>query len=294
VKARVLALLIVAVSLATVGAAAAQPASPTCSVFDQVVVEGNANVAFLVACTNPTPVTERIDFATSDATATDPEDYNGGIWELLVLPGSTDQEVVVDIADDVIPEPEETFLVSLSDPDGVVAFGRQQATGTIQDDDEQQPGPCITLSKTALSGSAPFSTALRREFAVAGLEDRIQLTSCSEDDLGLQVRGTDATGSAGTWALTDASSGGPIDSTCELGTDLYRGSMVIWNDQGGSNEGATLTTQDVEVEGPTGPFVLLAATAREMSIQVEMPCQGSVGLDQPMSMEVVITAAPAP
>ena len=288
----VLSFLLIATALTVVRSGAAQPAGPTCSVFDQLVVEGSANVAFLVTCTNPTLLTERIGFATSDVTATDPEDYNGATGELLVLPGSIDQEIVIDIAADVIPEPEETFLVSLSDLDGVVAFDRQQATGTIQDDDEQQAGPCITLSETALSVSAPFSTAARREFA--GPMERVQLASCSEDDLGLGVRGTDATGSAGTWALTDASSVGPIDSTCELGIDLYRGSLLIWNEQGGSNEGATLTTQGADVIGPTGAFVLPAATAREMSVDVEMPCQGSTGLDQPMSMEVVITAVTAP
>jgi hypothetical protein len=36
------------------------------------------------------------------------------------------------------------------------------------------------------------------------------------------------------------------------------------------------------------------AAEREMSIDVEMPCQGSAGLGQPMSMDVVLAAVPAP
>jgi hypothetical protein len=292
VRLALLSLILVGLALAAIRSAAAQPAGPTCSVFDQTVSEGNAEAAFVLDCDNPTPLTEVITWATSDGTATAPDDYQGVTEQRVVVPGSSDQELLVGVTNDADPEPNETFLITLSDADGAVVFDRPQATGTIHDDDSQQAGPCINLSETATSVSAPFSTALRREFAGPG--DRIELTNCGNVDVVLRVRGTDATGAAGTWALTDASSGGPIDSTCELGTDLYRGSLQIWNEQGGSNEGATLTTQGADVEGPAGRVVLPGTTAREMSIDVEMPCQGSAGLGQPMSMDVVITAISAP
>lgn len=296
----VLALLVVGVTLAAVGSAAAQPAGPTCSVSDQEAAEGDAStvsVTFVVGCENPTGLVERISFATSDGTATAPDDYLGTSGELDVPQGLSESQIVVEVVGDTVPEPDETFLVTLSDPDGVVTFDRQ-ATGTIQDNDGPQTGPCITLSETAVSGSAPFSTASRREFAGPG--ERIQLTNCGTSRVAIDVRGTDATGLGAIWELTNASSGGSVDSLCELGVDLFRADVTVWlSDGGGIGTPLTETaTPLLDRDSSTSPteklFTLDPATGWEISPQVELPCEGSSGLNQPMSMDVVLTAVPAP
>ena len=80
-------------------------------------------------------------------------------------PGSSGSGFVVDVVDDADPEEEETFLVTLSNQDSIVAFDRQ-ATGTIQDNNNDGSGmPCILLSETSVSVSGPASTPTRRGFA---------------------------------------------------------------------------------------------------------------------------------
>jgi hypothetical protein len=298
VRLALFSLILVGLALAAIRSAAAQPAGPTCSVFDQTVSEGDAEAAFVLDCDNPTPLNEVITWATSDGTATAPDDYQGATEERVVVPGPSEQELFVGVTNDADPEPDETFLITLSDADGVVVFDRPQATGTIRDDDSQQTGPCITLSETATSFSAPFSTASRREFAGPG--DRIELRNCGSSIVGIEARGTDATGAGATWELINASSAGPIDSLCELGLDLFRAVLSVWlSDGGGIGTPLTETpTPLLDRDSSTSPteklLTLDPAAEREMSIDVEMPCQGSAGLGQPMSMDVVLAAVPAP
>ena len=177
---------------------------------------------------------------------------------------------------------------------GTIAPGETKACTITNDDDDgaPPPAPCIVLSQSATSVSAAFSTPSTPRFA--GPLERISISNCGDQGVALRARGTDAAGASATWELTNASSAGPIDSTCGLGTDIYRADLLLWNAQGGSNEGAALTTQDRAVTGPSSPVVLPSAAARELSVQVEMPCEGSDGLGQPMTMEVTLTAVAAP
>ena len=55
----------------------------------------------------------------------------------------------------------------------------------------------------------------------------------------------------------------------------------------------TSATPLLGVDGTT-PFTFDPAAEQEISPSVELPCEGSTGLGQPMSMEVVITAITAP
>jgi hypothetical protein len=117
------------------------------------------------------------------------------------------------------------------------------------------------------------------------------VTNCGGAAVHLDARGTDATGFGATWRLTNASSGGAIDSTCELGLNLFRADVMLWlpNDAG---MGTLLTTQDRPLLGADGvtPFTLPAAAAQEFSPEVELPCDGSANLGDPMTMTINLTA----
>ena len=56
--------------------------------------------------------------------------------------------------------------------------------------------------------------------------------------------------------------------------------------------GTPLTTQDSTLIGLDGinPFVFGSVTGQEFSTDVELPCEGSSGIGQPMTMDVVLTA----
>ena len=60
----------------------------------------------------------------------------------------------------------------------------------------------------------------------------------------------------------------------------------------GGGVGIGLSTQDrllVDADGAT-PFTLAAGAAQEGFPNIEMPCVGSVGLGDPMTMDITLTA----
>lgn len=152
------------------------------------------------------------------------------------------------------------------------------------------PGPCILLSTGSASAAGDFSTASHRSFAFA--QPRAQtITNCGDSNAKVNVRGTDATGASGTWQLTNRSSGGAVDSLCELGTNLFRNVVFLPLASGGAN-GTTLTTEDRPLIGDNGtdPLVLVGHQAHDFDIEIELPCVGSVGIGEPMTTNVTFTA----
>jgi hypothetical protein len=251
---------------------------------------GGTDFDFVLACQVPAEVQFDLNVAAEDGTAVRSEDYGIPNIHVVTGPFATPQDVETPITVGVLADPyvetDETFTVRLTTTDPDVVLAKDTAVGTIVNDDDG--APCLLLSQTQVTASAPFSTAARREFA--GPLERVSLLNCGGTDSALLARGTNATGSSAAWELTNASSGGPIDSVCELGPDLYRADLMLWSPNGGSNEGAVLTTQDQHVTGPSGDVVLAPVSTREFSVQPEMPCEGSSGLGQPMSLDVVVTA----
>ncbi|MFY9580726.1 MAG: hypothetical protein WAQ33_15540, partial [Gaiellaceae bacterium] len=183
--------------------------------------------------------------------------------------------------------------IYVMDADGT---GRAQLTNSVERDDYADwqplqappppPGACITLSETSVSVTGTASTPSHRR--IFGTDpDRLTITNCGTAPVHLAARGTDATGSAGSWQLVDQGTG----STCELGLNVFRASFALLLSGGGVGVG--LSTQDrllVDADGTT-PFTLAAGTAQEASPSVEMPCVGSVGLGDPMTTNVTLTAA---
>ena len=263
---------------------------PVCTIPDPSFEEGDSgNVLhnFAITCDRRLPRDMSFRIRTADGTATAGDDYFAIDGPGSIVAGQTTLNAAVFILGDGLDEPDETFTYSLTDNAGLVTFNT--GTITIVDDDEPSSGPCILLSDTEVSVSGAVSTPTTRRFA--GPVPRLTVTNCGSSDVNLNARGTDATGSSGTWELTNASSGGAIDSLCELGTDLFRADLTLWwNDGGGT--GTPLTTEDTTVVAQDGstPFVLASAAEHEFSPSVELPCEGSVGLDEPMTTEITLTA----
>src|SRR3954447_9731241 len=145
------------------GAGAAQ-AAPTWSVDDQVVAEGNsgtAQVTFTVTAAglSPLDLTQTIDYATQDGTASAPGDYDStsGTVSVSALFGNS-ARVTVDVTGDQAPERDETFQLVLSNPSsGTIADGSGQAT-MLNDDP-----PHITVTGSHVSekaGAAVFTVSL--------------------------------------------------------------------------------------------------------------------------------------
>ncbi|MBI2946587.1 MAG: hypothetical protein HYY23_03010, partial [Verrucomicrobia bacterium] len=126
-------------------------AAPVVSIQDAVaVLEGNTgtvNATFQVSLSAASAQAVTVVVATADATAIAGVDYTARTNTVAFNPGSPlTQTVSVDIRGDNLSEPDETFFVNLSDPVGAT-LGRNQATGTIKDDD---PTPTISVFTTSV------------------------------------------------------------------------------------------------------------------------------------------------
>lgn len=96
--------------------------------------------------------TVTVDYATSDGTAVAPGDYTAASGTLTFADGVTSQTIVVPVVDDALPEADETFTVTLTNPTGGATIGPAATTTvTILDNDPAvAAAPVPTASAWAL------------------------------------------------------------------------------------------------------------------------------------------------
>lgn len=114
-------------------------AQPSISIDDVSHSEGNSGTAafvFAVSLSNPSAATITVDTDTADGTATAPSDYAASSGTLTFAPGQTSKSLSVTVNGDVTFEPDESFLVNLSNANNAT-ISDNQATGGILNDDAQ-------------------------------------------------------------------------------------------------------------------------------------------------------------
>ncbi len=108
----------------------------TISIGSVSVDEGNSgtvDATFVATLSAVASDTVTVDFATANESATAPEDYLPGSGTITWAPGETSKSVTIDVVGDTVPEPNETFLVNLTNSvNAAIADG--SGTGTIADD----------------------------------------------------------------------------------------------------------------------------------------------------------------
>ena len=126
-------------------------------------------MGFAVTLSGSTARTVTVDYATADGSATAGADYGSVSGTLTFAPGESSATVSVDIVDDEMYEPDETFVARLSSPiNAVIAAG--EATGTILDDDEEPAAVAVLPENPMLCvGGAPARIDLSRHFSGTGL-----------------------------------------------------------------------------------------------------------------------------
>jgi hypothetical protein len=102
---------------------------------------GTTSAVFTVHLSATSGQAVTVDYATVDGTARAPGDYTASAGTLSFPAGTTTRMVSVPVVGDLVDEPNETFLVRLSNPKGAL-LSDAQATGTIVDDD---PPPTISI-----------------------------------------------------------------------------------------------------------------------------------------------------
>jgi sugar lactone lactonase YvrE len=119
--------------------------------------EGNSGTKVFsvpVTLSNPSVQTISVSYTTADGTATAGDDYVATSGTLTFPPGTTSGQINITVNGDTTVEPDETFLVKLSNPVNAQSFLLgSQATVTIANDDStiQFSSPAYSISESGSS-----------------------------------------------------------------------------------------------------------------------------------------------
>ena len=125
----------------------AQAAVPTLQVEDVSIKEGAARLKFKVSLADGARATEvvTVDYATADGDALTGNDYAGTSGTVTISYGESFGFIFVALHDDRVPEFDETFTLTLSNPSNAALPGGASSvavTGTIIDNER----PKVTIT----------------------------------------------------------------------------------------------------------------------------------------------------
>jgi len=144
--------------------------------------EGSTEITFIARLSGPSGRSVRVDYAIKDGTATAKVDYDAaeGAFEgtLGWEPGETEKLIRLHVLGDLLDEPNETFSIELSNPEGAELPETErtpEATGTILDND---PPPFVSISDAKVTeGDPPAQIEATFEVvlsSVSGLDVTVQ------------------------------------------------------------------------------------------------------------------------
>ena len=135
---------------AATGTIADNDAMPELTVADARASEDAGVMVFSVKLNAPSALPVTVNYATSDGTATAGEDYTAADGSLTFMPGETERTISVLLQEDTIYEGDETFVLTLSNPENA-DLANAAATGTIADNDAM---PELTVADARASEDA--------------------------------------------------------------------------------------------------------------------------------------------
>jgi len=124
------------------------PPAPVISITPSSTVDEGVGDAFFTVSIDQAPTSSyTVDLTTADGTAGS-ADYIGGADQAVFGPGGPQSQTFqVDVLEDTLDEPDETFTVTLSEVTGGATIGNATHTVTIEDNDV----PTATLTPSTLS-----------------------------------------------------------------------------------------------------------------------------------------------
>ena len=198
---------------------------PVLSIADVGVTEGGA-AQLTVRLSKPAAHEVTVHWLTAEGTAVAwgdylPSDMTGGALPQLVFrPGETTKVITLDTLDDAAHEPDETFTVTLSHPEGAALGEKHTATVTLTDDDAAPPPGAMHFIGGTLAADTLVGTD--GDDHIDGGDANDTLDGGAGDDLLVGGRGADLlTGGAGadTFRFDTAESGFDIVKDFEPGVD---------------------------------------------------------------------------
>ncbi|MDY7050016.1 MAG: Calx-beta domain-containing protein, partial [Microcystis panniformis WG22] len=142
---------------------------PFLTISNPTIAENNSgtkNLVFKVTLSTTSTQTITINYATANNTATAGSDYTATTGTLTFTPGQISQDIIISVNGDTAIEPDETFLVNLSNPNNALITDNQ-GLGTITNDDVTLPN--ITLAVSPSSVTEDGTTNLVYTFTRSGV-----------------------------------------------------------------------------------------------------------------------------
>ncbi len=141
---------------------------PFFTISNPTIVENNSgtnNLIFKVTLSTTSTQTITVNYATANNTATAGSDYTAKTGTLTFTPGQISQDIIISVNGDTAIEPDETFLINLSNPSNALITDNQ-GLGTITNDDVTLPN--ITLAVSPASVTEDGTTNLVYTFTRSG------------------------------------------------------------------------------------------------------------------------------
>ncbi|NER20064.1 MAG: DUF4347 domain-containing protein [Symploca sp. SIO1C2] len=262
---------------------------PNLSIDDVTVDEAAGTATFTVSLDAATGQDVTVDFATVAGTALEIDDFSGTNGTVTILAGDTTGTITVDINNDILDEPNETFTVELSNATNA-NIADAQGLGTITDDD-LAPGVSINdVTVNEGAGTATFVVSLD----AASAQD-VTIDFATND--GTAINPDDYTGGNGTLTIAAGDTTGTItvdiadDAIDELDetftVDLISATnATITDDQGvgtitDNDLAPNLSIDDVMVseDGGTATFTVTLDQASAQDVTVDFTTNNGSAVD---------------
>ena len=135
-------------------------------------------VEFVVTLSGAHHLQITVDWAASDGTAEVTNDYasNTSSGTITFAPGETEQTISVSTLEDIIPERDEAFTVTLSNPVQVKLPTPATATGTITNDDDLPVVTILPYETPILEGNNPKFIVSRQGLTDDRVDIQLSLT----------------------------------------------------------------------------------------------------------------------
>jgi Tol biopolymer transport system component len=237
----------------------AAPPTPTLSINDVNIVEANSGTSiatFNVTLSPSSSQTVTVDFATANGTATIAGiDYQSATGTLTFNPGDTSKPISVTINGDTLVEPDETFLLNLTNATGGATIGTPFGTGTIQNDDTAN----LVISQV-YGGGGNTGATFKNDFI-----EVFNRGTTTVDVAGWSVQYTSAAGT-GAWSVTPLCAAGP----CLLPPDRY---FLVQEGQGAGG------TSNLPTPDALGTIIMTTGAGKVALSSSTTPFSGSCPLN---------------
>jgi uncharacterized protein (TIGR03437 family) len=259
------------------------PPIPTLFIGEVSIPEGDSDTSVATFNVTLSPASNQIvtvDFKTANGTATAAgSDYLSATGTITFNPGDTSKPIKVTINGDRVVEPDETFVINLTNATGGALIGKNQGLGTIQNDDTA----LLAISRL-YGGGGNAGATFQNDFV------EIFNRGTTTLDFGITPYSVQYASSSGTF-----SSGNKVDLTAGA---LAVGQYYLLKLNSGGAIGATftadLTNTGVNLSATDGKVALVAGTTVAITTSgcpTGVPVADLVGYGSANCSETTATAA---